>query len=376
MMIHGGSDMKSLSRSTYRFVQRHRAEEYLLTTLVCFGLTVALTRLFLELTGYPQIGNSEIHIAHVLWGGLFLFASVVVLLVWQNNRVYPLGAVLGGIGMGLFIDEVGKFITQSNNYFTPWAAPIVYAFFLLTVLIYVRVNQRRPTDPRAEMYHALDLLTEVLDHDLEPDEHAQLLEHLQFVAQNSEEQSDQKQLAKVLLAYSQGSDLHLAPETPDFWQWTNQRFQRLDRRWGSRELTRWICIAAVAALATLSIVGLVVVASARWAPGEFSESIARLIAAGPISHLHGVQMFSAYMALNGAIGLLLVSAAVIWASGKENIGTNLAYFGLLLDLTVSNLLAFYFEQFSTIFLALVQLGALMAVLHYRRKYLYTKKDLL
>ena len=36
-------------------------------------LTVAVTRVYLELTGYPQIGNAELHIAHALWGGLLLF---------------------------------------------------------------------------------------------------------------------------------------------------------------------------------------------------------------------------------------------------------------------------------------------------------------
>jgi hypothetical protein len=38
----------------------------LLTSLVSFGVTVILTRAFLQLTGFPQIGNSVLHIAHAL----------------------------------------------------------------------------------------------------------------------------------------------------------------------------------------------------------------------------------------------------------------------------------------------------------------------
>ncbi|MFN2236595.1 MAG: hypothetical protein ACK2U1_20385, partial [Anaerolineales bacterium] len=51
-------------------VKREGAEKYLLYTLLSFAVSVVLTRLFLEITGYPKLGNSELHIAHVLWGGL------------------------------------------------------------------------------------------------------------------------------------------------------------------------------------------------------------------------------------------------------------------------------------------------------------------
>jgi hypothetical protein len=35
--------------------------------LMSCALTVALIRLFLVLTGYPQIGNATFHLAHALW---------------------------------------------------------------------------------------------------------------------------------------------------------------------------------------------------------------------------------------------------------------------------------------------------------------------
>ena len=98
--------MKHYLSEFKRPVQRNRAEMYMLTLLVCFGLSVAMTRLFLELSGYPQLGNSELHIAHVLWGGLLLFAGVLVLLMFANSWALYTGAVLGGVGMGLFMDEM------------------------------------------------------------------------------------------------------------------------------------------------------------------------------------------------------------------------------------------------------------------------------
>ena len=88
-------------------------------------------------------------------------------LVFANRWVYTLGAALAGVGVGLFIDEVGKFITQANDYFYPLAAPIVYAFFLLTVMLYQRVRRRRRREVRAELFQALEALEEVLEQDLD-----------------------------------------------------------------------------------------------------------------------------------------------------------------------------------------------------------------
>ena len=123
-------------------VKREGAERYILISLTCFGLTVAVTRIYLEWAGYPQIGNAELHIAHALWGGLLLFLATLLTLIVANRWAFSLSAVLSGVGVGLFIDEVGKFITQKNDYFFPPAAPIIYSAFLLMVLLFLLVRRR------------------------------------------------------------------------------------------------------------------------------------------------------------------------------------------------------------------------------------------
>ncbi|KPK01988.1 MAG: hypothetical protein AMJ56_21410 [Anaerolineae bacterium SG8_19] len=45
-------------------VKREQAESYLLISLVAFALTVVGVRVFLEATGYPQIGNWDTHNHH------------------------------------------------------------------------------------------------------------------------------------------------------------------------------------------------------------------------------------------------------------------------------------------------------------------------
>ena len=109
-------------------VRREHAERYILISLIAFAVTVIVTRAFLQLTGFPQIGNSVLHIAHALWGGLLLILAAYLPLAYANRWALGASAVLGGIGIGLFIDEVGKFITQANDYFFPPALPLIYGF--------------------------------------------------------------------------------------------------------------------------------------------------------------------------------------------------------------------------------------------------------
>ena len=114
-------------------VRRKGAESYLQLSLLSFAASVSLTRFILFITGYPQLGNKTFHIAHVLYGGVLLYVGILVPLIYANRWAYTWSSVLSGVGVGLFIDEVGKFITQNNDYFFPAAAPIIYAFFLISV---------------------------------------------------------------------------------------------------------------------------------------------------------------------------------------------------------------------------------------------------
>jgi hypothetical protein len=43
-----------------------------------------------------------------------LFIASLLPLIFANRRVYDWAAVLSGVGVGLFIDEVGKFIQKQR----------------------------------------------------------------------------------------------------------------------------------------------------------------------------------------------------------------------------------------------------------------------
>src|SRR5262245_17887202 len=99
--------------------------------LVYAVATILCIRVYLELTGYPKIGGDGLHIAHMLWGGLLMLIALVLLIAFLGKGTVRLGAIAGGLGFGLFIDELGKFITNDNNYFYRPTFAVMYVIFVL-----------------------------------------------------------------------------------------------------------------------------------------------------------------------------------------------------------------------------------------------------
>ncbi len=137
--------------------------ENFLTTAV---LTILGVRFFLRVSGYPQIGGAGFHIAHMLWGGLILFACLLVIFLFLDRRVKAFAAVFGGVGFGLFIDELGKFITSDNNYFFQPTIAIIYIFcVLLFLLMHILKSHMRVTKDEF-VSNALDIFRNSLVHGL------------------------------------------------------------------------------------------------------------------------------------------------------------------------------------------------------------------
>ena len=135
--------------------KRAGAEDYLLVTVVAFALTVVVTRWYLEFSGYPKVSAGGLHVAHVLWGGLLLIVGALLPMLFVGRRVMQLSAIATGVGVGLFIDEVGKFITESNDYFFAPAAPLIYGGALLLMLLWVTVRRRSGGTPQDALQMAV-----------------------------------------------------------------------------------------------------------------------------------------------------------------------------------------------------------------------------
>lgn len=354
-------------------VKQSEADNYLLLLIASFSITVILVRSFLELTGYPQIGDNTFHIAHMLWGGLLLIIAVAGVLILANPWMYYVAALLGGIGTGLFIDEVGKFITQSNDYFYPLAFPIIYSLVIIGVWLYFRVRRTAKRDTRTLLYHSFEHLKEVLDDDLDAAEHGDLIQDLKSVLATAEDPC-QRDLAAALMTFVRARERAVL-STPNYFERLAASIRGVAMSRPARKAFKIILILgfiifAIGAFA--KFVGLYSLISS--ATPDLRTAFSRFVVVSGksqyvVSHPYLLVIHSFSF---GAIGIAAMATAFLLTRRDERIGLRLGTIALVFGLTVANLLTFYFSQLYAILDAVGQLLLVGATQLYRwRFYLHT-----
>jgi hypothetical protein len=330
-------------------IQRNDAGSYIFTSLIAFVVTVIATRVFLELTGYPQIGNSVLHIAHALWGGLLLIIAVYLPLIFTNRTMIQASAVLGGVGIGLFIDEIGKFITQANDYFFPPALPIIYSFILLNVLVYLSFRRSQHNNPRTALCNALEGIKELVDGGLDSLGGERIIDQLAIAKQS--EWEDVAALANLLDEYLEGHKESIPSGKPNLWKRGRLSLDGMFERIGRKK--HRASIAIVLSGWIVFVTGYIV---AILGGGEKIDS-------------QVLQWKGILIGIQIIVGVLMISAVLFWLFKNEEVGLNLGIVGLVISLVALQLLYFYLSQFSAISSTLIQLAVLQIFIAYRRLYL-------
>lgn len=348
----------------WKLIQRENAVRYMMISLLSFVATVSVVRSFLALTGYPQIGSGTLHIAHVLWGGLILYIAAILPLIYLNPRLHSLCAILSGVGMGLFIDEVGKFITREYDYFFPAAAPIMYVFFLLIVILVIIIRRPKVVDGRAELVQALEIVREQLYRPLDRGEIEHITRDMDSVI-SADPDIRHQDLARHLLEIVR-SDSHAVPEARSAW-WS-LRMQQLES-WLSEVRMSWFLGVGMVLLGLVNLKNPLQAWLEHIIPQSALVIFLQSHAGRQITQSEAPSLFIIRLGLEILIGILLLASAGLFAARKKRLGSTLAYFGLLASLVGLDMLLFYFEQFSTIVIVLVQFIVLFGVIFYRRRYL-------
>ena len=164
----------------FGLVRRVGAGGALETVLVSAVATLLGIRAYLQATGFPQVGGGELHIAHMLWGGLLMLIAVVLTLVYIGRPARILAAVVAGAGFGTFIDELGKFITRDHDYFFRPTAGLLYVIFVLLFLAFRAMDWRRPATREGALANAADAIPELIVGGATEAERARVLRMLDY----------------------------------------------------------------------------------------------------------------------------------------------------------------------------------------------------
>jgi hypothetical protein len=209
------------------FIRNVQAREQLEIFIVAAISSLLLLRYYLYLTGYPQVSGGNLHIAHMLWGGLLMLVALVLLLTFLGRRLQRFAALLGGVGFGIFIDEIGKFLTKDNNYFFRPSIGIIYAIFVLLYLAAGFLTRRERLTSTEYQLNALNQLEEAVLSEMDEREKAAVAALLRRADPHSP-------VTRQLQAFLQSAEV-TAPAAPNAAKRLYVRLGRwYERAWRSR----------------------------------------------------------------------------------------------------------------------------------------------
>ena len=148
-------------------------------------------RIFLILTNYPQIQTENLHIAHILFGGFLMTTALFIMFVFLNKEAKFISSIIGGVGFGAFIDELGKFITKNNDYHYEPAIALIYIILVIIFLSSRMIEKYFKYTQEEYAVNAAEMIKQALVHDLERDERALALKYLKKA-------DTQNELVKIL----------------------------------------------------------------------------------------------------------------------------------------------------------------------------------
>lgn len=349
----------------FRPIRREHAVQYFENVIVSFVVTLLGIRMFLEITGYPQIATGALHIAHVLWGGLFLLIASLIALMYRNQFLLTLGSILTGVGWGFFIDELGKFVTADNDYFFRPAAPIIYLIFLCLWFLALYLRRDRAPGANTRIFHILDNLEEVIEATVDPDE---LMAMKQQLVQLSQDEQDgiTDELALALLHFVEREDIKTKEAEPSVaTQWIHRIRRTIDAALLSPQMSQRAFPTVLTIYSALRLLtSLKHLLPLLWP--SLTASFHSDLDVSPFSSSANMGLF---LLMNTS--RLITSMLLLWVAygvlSQRRDAWQRARTAFIATITVVDLLVFYFTQFSAAVVAVIDVILLNWVNEHQRR---------
>jgi hypothetical protein len=306
-----------------------RASTYFAVLFGTSVLTILAIRGFLALTNYPKLGGDSLHIAHMLWGGLFMLVALVMFIYIHGHRAKLAGSFLGGVGFGFFIDELGKFITNDNDYFYQPTAMLLYILFLLLWSLLEWLDNYTPITPRQKF---VDLLTRVRDgsiHGLSADDNQKIYMLLDDLKMTNKDQAlFMNYVNKYAPIYQPQTFLQKSNALLLYWSKTTRNIIK-------SKVTKFMVYVAVALTSILSFMVIIVAIIDK-------RNIFDLYTNAPAFIEIGLML---------AVAITMICVFVGLINTKLNWQKTLVWYrrALLVNIFATQVFLFYINQFSAVF---------------------------
>ncbi len=345
-------------------IKRENASDLILLLMISALVSLLVTRFFLNLFGWPTISFGVWHIAHVNWGGALMIIGIILMLALHGERVRRTAAIISGVGWGLFIDEVGKYITKNNNYWFQPAIIFIYISFIILYLVYRYFEKNKPQDPKTLLYSVISKLEDIAEGDLDVREKKELIRKLNKIIK-TEGDENKREFAVGLKSFV-----------------VKQKAKEVDRSGFIQQIIAKTGYYSYNKFFKTKVVmyALTVYAGA-WAVNKIQETI-RIITNPQRMQL--IQKFyDDYSFTNKAdthmIVLKIISdslVALLFIIGIFNIsikkkfkGLKFFQLGLIVSIFLSSVFNFYFEQFSEVFVLATSITLVWVISKMRKEFL-------
>jgi hypothetical protein len=157
------------------------------------------------------------------------------------------------------------------------------------------------------------------------------------------------------------------------------RVTGIEQRLLTERRYRLVLVLGLAFASVGSVIALGFAAAVLIVPDSLEPFVTSLLySTNLINSPTSVLWFLVLVALNGLTGLLMVIGGALLFIGQIRRGSEISLLGLVVSLTMVNLLLFYFNQFAALGTTLWEFTLLLALLRYRQIYLDlgTKIDML
>ena len=325
--------------------KRENAADLILVLMISALVTLLVTRYFLQLFGWPTISFGVWHIAHANWGGMLMVIGSILMLVFHGEKIRKTAAIISGMGWGLFIDEVGKYITKDNDYWFQPAIIIIYISFIILYLIYRHLENNQPQDTKTLLYSAISNLEDAAENELDENEKQETIKNLKKVIKK-EKDLNIKNLAKELKLFFEKQETKKI--NPNSW------WRILIAKTGYYSYNKFF-------KTRLVMYGLTIYASV-WAIDKIQETIRILINPQKMqmlqkfSNSYDLISRSDFYMMAGKIFFDLVTAiffvvGIFFITTKKKFkGLKFFQMGLIVSIFLSSVFKLYFEQFSEVWI--------------------------